>query len=209
MKEEKIQVEKIIGNISGSDTQCDTKAVLKCVVTEEADRPQLKEMYYLWLKLSKITSEFRGRAINFPEVLSESAFCLEMKKNNLGNPVRVIKVLEVENSKCRVSSSFDTFNLNNSARQQIKATCIKDDLTSFGPRSQEDELYFLDFYRDGKFDGRFDVYKIDHNILRNIILNNRRGETFEDQQAQGRRPRLAIKKLIKENKIKPLFTGQI
>lgn len=64
-------------------------------------------------------------------------------------------------------------------------------------------MYFIDFYNDGKVDGRFDVYLIPNKYIKNQSLN--KNEKFTDQQAQKRRPRFGIKKeIIKKYKIKPL-----
>ncbi len=87
--------------------------------------------------------------------------------------------------------------------QQIKACSIDNDLTSFGPKSKWDDLYFVDFYNDGKVDGKFDVYLIPNKYIKNQSLN--KNETFTDQQEQKRRPRFGIKKeIITKYKIKPL-----
>ena len=45
-------------------------------------------------------------------------------------------------------------------------------------------------------DGSVDIYKLDFEKIKRTIVNRKKGETFEMQQEQGRRPRLSLKKLI-------------
>jgi hypothetical protein len=98
-----------------------------------------------------------------------------------------------------------SFDLKTNKAQQIKACSIEFDLTSFGPKSKWDDLYFIDFYNDGKVDGKFDVYLISNKYIKNQSLN--KNESFTDQQKQKRRPRFGIKKeIIQKYRIKPLAT---
>jgi hypothetical protein len=129
-----------------------------------------------------------------PEGLSEVAFCL------WSGSARYIKI---KGAKKGIAGSFDTFDLRKNKAQQIKACSIEKDLTSFGPKSKWDDLYFLDFYNNGKADGFFDVYLIPNKYIGKQSLNKK--ETFADQQKQKRRPRFGIKKeIINRYKIKPL-----
>ena len=74
------------------------------------------------------------------------------------------------------------------------------DLTSFGPRSEYDKLYFLDF---SKLDGSFMVYEINPDDIYNFKVN--KNQTFAQQQEEGKRPRFGIVKgLIQPNKIQPI-----
>lgn len=87
--------------------------------------------------------------------------------------------------------------------ERIKACSIEKDLILFGPKSKWDDLYFLDFYNNGKVDGQFDVYLIPDQYIRDQSLN--KDETFTDQQKQKRRPRFGIKKeIIAKFNIKPI-----
>jgi len=185
MREEKKQM-----TINGSSCR------VRLLIFEESDRPWLRRSYDMWQKLSSNMRRVHARAINLPEGISESAFCLEYG---------TARILDVKGGE---SSSFDTINLKNGNRQQIKATSIEDDLTSFGPKSVWDDLYFLDFFRKGAFDRSFDVYKIPDDLIYNHKIN--RTETFRDQQKKGLRPRFGIKKkIIKEHAIQPERTCRI
>lgn len=159
---------------------------------EEKDRDTIKKLYKSWLDLKVGLKNFESRAPNLPEGISESAFSLEFN---------CPRVLKVKGS----SGSFDCYDPKTHERLQIKSTTIKDDLTSFGPDSVWDVIYLLDFYRDGKFDGKFDVYKIPNDLIYNYKIN--KTQTFRDQQKQKRRPRFGLKKnIIRAHKIKPVRT---
>jgi len=86
------------------------------------------------------------------------------------------------------SFSFDNYDLENNKTVQVKAATgltdkkgvleHKDD-TSFGPRSKFDKFIFLDFFSDGKIDGKFKVYDIDVPMLLSTEIKN--GVTFEEE----------------------------
>ena len=82
------------------------------------------------------------------------------------------------------SVSFDTINLETGEREQIKASSIESDLSSFGPKSEWDKLYFMSFYKKGKLDGTFDVYEIPNKLIYKNKVNN--NQTMELQQKEKR-----------------------
>jgi len=162
---------------------------------EEGDRPKLKKLYKAWVQLKMGLNEFESRAPNLPEGISEGAFSLEFE---------CPRVLNVRGT----PSSYDCYNPKTNERIQIKATTIRWDLTSFGPTSVWDVIYLLDFYRDGNFDGTYDVYKIPNKLVYNHQVS--KTQTFRDQQEQGRRPRFSIKRsIIEVHGIKPTGTYRI
>jgi hypothetical protein len=154
-------------------------------IFEDVDREQLRNIWNLWLKLRESLTLYNSRSINLPEILSEGAWCL------YSGSVRLIG-----------HTSADTYNLVRGEAEQIKATSISNDLTSFGPKSKWDRLYFLDFSR---LDGSFDAYEIPTHTLMNYQINA--NQTFMDQQRQGRRPRLCLIDFIKKYKISPIETN--
>lgn len=167
---------------------------------QNSDKKILQSIYDNWLMISKSLLKLDARSMILPEGLSESAICLERSWYRLG------KIKKSSSFK----SSFDCYDPLTKKRIQIKATSVDEDLTSFGPKSVWDELYFLDFYRNGKWDGSYDCYLIDTTKLYSIILNKKKNETFKDQQNQNRRPRLSIKKeFIRRYHLKPIATYQI
>lgn len=158
---------------------------------DKKDGKVFKELFDMWRKLN-IGLEKYGRKVNIPEVISEGMFCI------FSGSVRYQRKLGGKGT-----VSFDTLNLNNKKREQIKASSINEDLTSFGPRTEWDDLYFLDFFNGGKLDGTFNVYKISSKYIYENQVN--KGQTMKDQQGEKRRPRFSITKdIILKNKIKPL-----
>jgi len=169
---------------------------LRVSIFEESDRQILYAMYKNWRVLCADIEKLGGRGTNLPEVLSEGAFCLEI------GAVRILSGVG------GADTSFDCYDLKKSERIQVKACSIIPDLTSFGPRSSWDRLYFLDFWRTGKWDGTFDIYLIDNNDIYNQKVNQR--QTFRDQQAEGRRPRFSIySSIIQPKGLAPLKTGRL
>ena len=160
------------------------------------DRGKLAEIYLNWRRLSDQLRGLGGRGVNLPEVLSEGAFALEM------DVLRVVKSISGANS------SWDCYDPVRHKRIQVKACSVLPDLTSFGPTSQWDEIYFLDFYREGKWDGTFDIYKIENELIYNHKVNE--NQTMRDQQDQKRRPRFSIfKDIIQKKGIRPIKTGDL
>jgi len=156
-------------------------------IPEKKDRSMLKKLFFAWKTLNDAIKKISTRGINIPEAITENAFCLFFPSR------RVIKVF---GGKC----SYDCVDLKTGKRQQIKASSISPDLTSFGPRSDMDELYFLDF---SKGDGSFKVYKLQPNWVKYYKVNDR--QSFVQQQAQGKRPRLSvIRGVIEPNKLRPI-----
>jgi hypothetical protein len=164
---------------------------------DKKDGKEWKRIFDIWKELKLGLRNYKSREPNMPEGLSEVAFCL------WSGSARYIKI---KGTKAGIAGSFDTFDTSKNRAQQIKACSIEDDLTSFGPKSKWDDLYFMDFYNKGEIDGRFDVYLIPNKYIKGQSLNKK--ETFSDQQEQKRRPRFGIKKeIIKKYKIKPLASN--
>lgn len=168
----------------------------KVQVFEEDERKKLQAIYWQWRELSKDLNAMHSRAGNIPDGLSEGVFCLAT------GAVRLVGNIPGANS------SFDCFDLRKGKKIQVKAASVIPDLTSFGPKSEWDELYFLDFYREGKWDGSVDIYCIPSEYVYENMVNSR--ESFSQQQAQGRRPRLSIyKDIIKRQGLSPMLTYQL
>lgn len=169
------------------------KITLKLLTFDDSDKAFIKELFSQWKDLNDNIKKISTRGINLPESISESAFCVFNK-----DFARVIGAAGGE-------ASFDAINLNNLKKVEIKATSISEDLTSFSPSSSFDELYFLDFSR---MDGSFDVYEIAPSLILNKKVS--KTQTFQQQQAQGRRPRFSIiKDIIKPNNMKPIKTFKL
>lgn len=167
------------------------ECILEIMDFVKSDGKKWKEVFDLWNGLKLGLRDYKSREPNFPEGLSEVAFCLWSGSS------RFVDAKGLSNC------SFDTFNTQTSRAEQIKACSIESDLTSFGPKSKWNDLYFLDFYNDGKVNGLFDIYKIPSKFIYENKVN--KNQTLKDQQREGRRPRLCIKKsIIVKNKIFPI-----
>ena len=167
-------------------------------IFDDSDRNKFKTIYKVWRELNDEIESINTRRVNLPEILSEGLFCLEMGSVRINSSINGAK------------SSFDAYDLKNNKRIQIKGCSMVPDLTSFGPKAVWDELYFCDFYRDGKWNGKFDIYLISNDLIYKHIVNKKKNETMKDQQKQGRRPRFLIyKEIIQVNNIKPIKTAVI
>lgn len=155
---------------------------------DKSDFIELKNIFKDWINLNHKLSKLGGRGLNVPDVFSEGLFCYYF------NAVRTNGT----------AYSFDAIMISSNNGVQIKSASIEKDLTSFGPNSTWDELYYIDFAPNGIVDGNVKFYKIDFD-LRNFIINKTKNESFLDQQKQGRRPRLSIKnEFILKYKIEPI-----
>lgn len=155
------------------------------------DGKKWKRLFDMWKKLKFGMRDYKSREPNFPEGLSEVAFCL------FSGSKRFIAL------QGKAPASFDTFNTKTGRAEQIKACSVKSDLTSFGPDSKWDDLYFLDFYNQGKLDGTFNVYKIPSASIYNMKVN--KDQTMKEQQQENRRPRFSITdNLIQKRNLKPI-----
>jgi len=86
---------------------------------DKKDGKEFKRLFDVWRKLN-IGLEKYGRKVNIPEVISEGMFCIFSKS------VRYQKKV-----KGKGTVSFDTINIKNKRREQIKASSIEFDLTTF------------------------------------------------------------------------------
>lgn len=164
-------------------------------IFEKKDLNDFQEIYNEWRSLSRKLNNFNARSINLPEGLSEGSFCLFTGNYRLNNP-KLPK---------NVHSSFDSYDPITHKRIQVKACSVIPDLTSFGPKSVWDELYFLDFYRDGSWDGKYDVYHIPNDLIYNAKVN--KDFNLIQMQETGKRPRFSIfNDIIIKNKMKPTAT---
>jgi len=173
----------------------ETDVELNLMEFDNDDKRQWKTLFDYWSTLNEGMKSYKARGVNLPEGISEVAFCL------YSGSKRFISIV-----KGNSSASFDTFNTETKKSEQIKACSVVSDLSSFGPRSKWDDLYFMDFFNNGNIDGSFDLYLIPNELIYNTMVNST--ETFKDQQKQKRRPRFSIKeKIIQEQGLKPMATG--
>lgn len=171
------------------------KAFAELMVFTKEDGAEWKRMFDLWLNLKLGMRNYKAREPNMLEGISEVAYCLYSGSGRL-----------ISLKGKGVSSSFDTYNMETERAEQIKAASVMPDLTSFGPKSVWDDLYFLDFFNEGKLDGTFNVYKIPNDLISSHKVNAL--QTFKEQQDEKRRPRFSIyANIVVANDIKPLDTN--
>ncbi len=138
------------------------------------------------------------RATNIPEAISESMYCI------LTTAGRYYKS---KNEKLS-NRSFDAFDIINNQTVQIKASQMKLDCTSFGPKTKQDKIIFIDFYNEGNIDGTVDIYDIPPDLVENVVVRKKDQITFEERKREGKRPRFSIKKfVIAPNNIQPIYKG--
>lgn len=160
----------------------------------ESDKEKWRQLFKAWALTNNLLKFFWARWLNLHEWISETAFCIA---------TWAVRFKSIDGAE---HASFDTFDLKTNRTQQIKASSIEEDCTSFWPESVRDDLYFMDFYNGGNLDWHFDIYYIPSDQIYGLVLNSKKNETFKDQQNQWRRPRFSImKSIIKPNKLKPIM----
>lgn len=161
---------------------------------DSRDILDLVNLYKSWRKCSELCLELGGSKLVLPESLYLGAFCHFKEVGWLvsctGNVKRSFDCVDYKTTK-------DGYN----TRIRVKASSVKKDLTTLEPNDIWDEFYFCDFSR---LDGTFDVYLIPNEVLYNYKVNS--VQTVQDQQRQGRIPRVGLNSLCKANNISPLHT---
>lgn len=148
---------------------------------------ELVKDYFSWKRINERQKEYQARRLNFPESISEGlgCYCLGLLRTN----TTVIHGA--------TSSSCDAINPDTGLVYQIKACSTveknpkKGSPSSFGPRSEADELFYLhmDCYEDKMY-----FYRVSENI-ESIMVNS--FQTFKDQCEEGRRPRFDLLPRVK------------
>ena len=161
---------------------------------EESDRETLNKYYYSWKNLNEVNVAFGMRRANLPEMLSEGLASMLFGW---------VRTNATSISGCS-SSSCDLVDLGKGKLIQLKGCSTAKGKTagptSFGPRSEFDELVFM--HLDCETDTAY-FYLLDAETYKDWKVN--RNETIADQQAQGRRPRVTILPKIVESDIKPIL----
>lgn len=156
---------------------------------DNTDFIKLKEIFKKWQSINKELKSLGGRNLNVPDVFSEALFCIFFNSVRTNN----------------TAHSYDCVSKDTGNGIQVKSASIPNDCTSFGPNSTWDELYYVDFAPNGYVDGNVYFYKIENSIY-DIVLNEKKNQTFREQQLQGRRPRFSIKnKIINPENLKPVL----
>lgn len=153
------------------------------------DAKKFLEIYHTWVQYSNLLVSMGGRRANIPDILSEGT--LALAKGFWRSNANI----------SGANSSFDCYDPNGKIgnnRIQAKACSVIPDLSSFGPRSVWDRIFFLDFFREGNWDCTFDVYEIETFKINSHKVNG--DETVKDQKLAGKRPRLSLYTTFVESK---------
>lgn len=162
---------------------------------EDTDKAILDKYYHSWKGLNEVNVAFGMRRANLPELLSEglASMLFGWVRTNASTITGC------------PSSSCDLIDLDRGKLIQLKGCSTTKNTsvgpTSFGPRSEFDELVFM--HLDCDTDTAY-FYFLDANTYKDWKVN--RTQTIADQQAQGRRPRVTILPKIKESGIEPIMT---
>lgn len=162
---------------------------------EQADKSILDKYYHSWKDLNEVNVAFGMRRANLPEMLSEglASMIFGWVRTNASTIAG-----------CS-SSSCDLVNLETGKLIQLKGCSTAKDKapgpTSFGPRTEFDELIFMHLDCDTD---TASFYYLDAETYKDWKVN--RNQTIADQQAEGRRPRVTILPKIVEYGIEPIYT---
>lgn len=141
------------------------------------------DLYPVWKHLNEEIKKIYSRGVNLHEAFTEIICAYHLNLDlSLGK------------------GSEDATDLGGNKIQIKGASDCSNDLSSFGPKSKFNILYFCCIPENNKFLMR--IYKIPIYSLHTIKVN--KSETFIEQQKAGRRPRFSIhKKFVKQYNIKP------
>lgn len=140
--------------------------------------------YFKWKDLNTYISNNSHRGINMPDAISEpmGCYCLGYKWN-------------------RGDAAGDATD-SSDRKIEFKATSrYEGDLSSFGPKTEFDDLVFLRFKLDENLLYIYDL-GLDSKEFGKYPAN--KSETIDDQKKQGRRPHVSLLELFVEpNKLEP------
>ena len=160
---------------------------------EDFDKNTLTKFYHSWKSMNEVNLTFDIRRINLPEILSEGLASM------IFSWVRTNGTTISGGS----SSSCDLIDLDRGKLIQLKGASTvsgrKPGPTSFGPRTEFDELIFMHLNCDT--DTAY-FYQLDAETYKDLKVNQT--ETVRDQQAQGRRPRLNLLDKVQEENLEPI-----
>lgn len=147
------------------------------------DFTKVVELYWKWKELNSEFKELYSRGVNLHEAITEMSCCYA---NNY--------LLSLG------GGSEDAVNPETKELIQVKGSSNWDeDLSSFGPESEFDQLHFARLNDD---EDKLYLYEIPVDELSNVKVN--KNNTFEEFQNSGKRPRFSIiKKYIVPDEIEP------
>jgi hypothetical protein len=173
----------------------------------EEDISKLKRMFELLSELNFEIATSGGTQYGLTSLMSEAMYCL------WSGSVRYLSADKARKegfsfTERLTSASLDTYSEANQEAEQLKSTiCKKDPISSFGPSSDQDITYLLNFFNNSNLDGTFDVYRIPNHYFEGITCNKQDDGSFVEVKINGKRPRFSLTtKIIEANNIAPLAT---
>jgi len=129
---------------------------------------QLRNYHKNFLTLNDSTDLIGRRNTNISEAFTEGLYCY------IANAFKIHRITPILKTKSQISSSMDCFDFDDMTTVQIKASIMKQDCSSFGPKSEFDKLIYLDFSNCHAFK----IYAIDRKCIDMIIVCKEKNETF-------------------------------
>ena len=157
----------------------------------EAELQPINEMYFAWKKLGEMFQYYGCRRANLPEVISEglpSALFGWARTNNL--PL------------VRIENSADLVDVITGDAIQVKGISVYGEgdggPTSFGPNTKFDRLIVMHVRLD---EDKAYFYEMNVKEYKDWKVNGQM--SLREQQDEGRRPRLILLPIIREQKLTP------
>ncbi|MFP3153511.1 Bsp6I family type II restriction endonuclease [Lachnospiraceae bacterium ZAX-1] len=151
------------------------------IIIDDARIDETCNAYFKWKDLNTYISNNSHRGINMPDAISEpmGCYCLDLMWN------RGSEVGDATDPKTRNKIEF-------------KATSrFEGDLSSFGPKSEFDDLVFLRFKLNENLLYIYDLH-VNSGDFGKYPANSK--ESIQDQKNQGRRPHVSLQRLFVEEK---------
>lgn len=155
------------------------------------DLPAINEMYFTWKKLGEMFQYYGCRRANLPEVVSEglpSALFGWARTNNL-------HLVNIENS-------ADLVDVVTGKAIQVKGISVYGEgdggPTSFGPNTKFDRLIVMHVRLD---EDKAYFYEMNAEEYKDWKVNGQM--SLREQQEEGRRPRLSLLPIIREQNLTP------
>lgn len=148
---------------------------------DESDVAAVNAIYDSWRDLCIYLGVLDSGEISLPEEFAEISFAIA---KDLWRCTREIY---------EANYSFDFYDPNagmNYNRIYLKTCSVLPDSSLFSPNSEWDRVFLADFYREGKWDGTFDIYEINTDEVNNYKVDF--GKTVLDRKIQGRNSKFSI-----------------
>lgn len=147
------------------------------------------DLYLSWKSLNSGIKSFNSRGVNLPDAISESMVCYALGfKRNCG-------------------ASGDATDEDGKLVEIKASSNYGNDLSSFSPNTKFDRLFFLQLNQEKDEAEIYDLC-LNSNTFKELGVNKM--QSVNDQQLEGRRPRLSLyKTIIVQQNLQPCCTIDI